>query len=141
MLRAVAGSRRRNLACALVIVGGLGASASAQAEPGVFEYCGVNVIGPNTWCTASQIHTYDSNSAYAKPRGLITIHQCSKLTRTNDSEWSYARRCDVSDWVVVWSDGGGKAPHPNTTVDMKAHVANGNSGSYVYEAGYGVFVA
>ncbi|MGN6190096.1 MAG: hypothetical protein ACTHOE_14470 [Conexibacter sp.] len=114
---------RLALAAALVLA--VSGAAASSASAGSYLY-GCGVIAPNTWCLASQIHTYDGNIATYPGSGSINL--CSKLTMPySNPEYLYARRCDLAQSVVVYSDGGGRAPYPNGSVDMNALVANGNN--------------
>src|SRR5215217_9220248 len=96
--------------------------AAGTASAGSYLY-GCGAIAPNTWCIANQIHTYDSNIATYAGSGNLNL--CAKLTAPGSNpEYLYARLCDFAHSVVVFSDGGGRAPYPNGSVDMNALVAN-----------------
>lgn len=86
--------------------------------------CNPHMAGPGQWCMVVPIHTYGMVRTWNDPSEPV-YRYCAKLTKPGDLEWYYARKCEWAVNVQVYSDGGGKAPHPNNHVDMKAGIANG----------------
>lgn len=56
------------------------------------------------------------------------VNLCAKLTVPGTTDSYYARKCELTSIVYVYSNGGGRAPYPNNSVPMRAGVANGNNG-------------
>lgn len=110
--------------------------AAERANASTFPYnCGS--IPSNAWCWSPEIHTYGSNRAYGS--GTPVMKLCSKLTKPNDTNFNYARKCETAQYVDVWSNGGGLAPWPNNSVSMKAASANGDNGYSLTIYGIGTY--
>ena len=117
-LRATAGL----LALASMLVVLLATSGTAKATD--FPWGCLNVA-PNGWCYNPYTHTYGYNSASRVPQA--TVNLCAKLVKPSDHNFNYARKCQLSTSVYVYSNGGGLAPYPNNSVSMDAAIANGNN--------------
>ncbi len=116
--RAIAGL----LALASMLVVLLASSGTAKATD--FPWGCLNVA-PNSWCYNPYTHTYGYNSTSRVPQA--TVNLCAKLVKPSDHSFNYARKCQLSTSVFVYSDGGGRAPYPNNSVSMDAAIANGNN--------------
>ncbi|HEX7291595.1 MAG TPA: hypothetical protein VF250_10765 [Conexibacter sp.] len=88
-------------------------------------YWNCDLVVPNSWCYAPYTHTYGYTGAWAN--NYPTMNLCSKLTRPDDHQYYYARKCGYGTYVFVWSNGGGRAPYPNNSVSMHAGSANGDN--------------
>lgn len=95
------------------------------------------MLDPNWWCPSPEIHTY----GYAKARENYnrSMNLCVKLTKPYDSSYYYARKCEWGPYTQVYSLGGGRAPYPNNSVDMRAHVANGANANPYIIMGYATY--
>lgn len=116
--------RRASIAAAVAVLAICGTGAFAgSAQATNYDWCHI-WLGPNTWCgPTAQIHTFGLSRANG-PGGVIL---CSKLVKPSDHSYNYARLCQSASSVTVYSDGGGRAPYPNNSVDMLADVANGDN--------------
>lgn len=99
-------------------------ASSGTAKATDFPWGCLNVA-PNSWCYNPYTHTYGYNSAARVP--LSSLNLCAKLVKPTDHNFNYARKCEFTTGVYVYSNGGGLAPYPNNSVSMDAAIANGNN--------------
>ncbi|WP_040597845.1 hypothetical protein [Patulibacter medicamentivorans] len=106
---------------------GVFAAVAAPSASAYEENWGCPSMNPNTWCLNSSVHTWDQLRA-TWADGTVETNMCAKLIKPNASpEYQYARTCEYSSAVFVFSSDKGRAPYPNTNVGMNALVASGNN--------------
>ncbi len=119
-------ARSRARAVALGAAVALASAVSLPSAASATDYIyGCPPLNPNSWCSSPGVFTFGFSAGYETNN--LAINMCAKLTAPNDENYYYGRKCENTSYVYVWSNGGGRAPYPNNSVDMRAWHANGNN--------------
>lgn len=105
-------------------VAALGVTASSASAGSNNFTCGG--LDPNSWCAAADAHSYDGGAGLWNSGASGSINLCAKLiARGVSPEYQYARKCQYTNGVIIYSNDFGRAPRPNYSTIMIALVANG----------------